>query len=97
MRAGKYQYLFATYQLAKLGLDIPRLNKLVLITPHRGKTTIQQAVGRIMRPFEGKPQPVVYDIYDSRVKHLVYWARERVRVYKRLGCEINGGPVVRKW
>ena len=97
MRAGKYQYLFATYQLAKLGLDIPRLNKLVLITPHRGKTTIQQAVGRIMRPFEGKSQPVVYDIYDSRVPQLVHWARERVRVYKRLGCRVSGGPVVRKW
>jgi superfamily II DNA or RNA helicase len=40
MRAGKYQYLFATYQLAKLGLDIPRLNKLVLVTPKRDKTSI---------------------------------------------------------
>lgn len=97
MRTGKYQFLFATYQLAKLGLDIPRLNKLVLITPHRDKTTIQQAVGRIMRPFEGKGQPVVYDIYDSKVKQLVYWARERVRVYKQLGCDIVGGPKVRKW
>lgn len=97
MRTGKYQFLFATYQLAKLGLDIPRLNKLVLITPHRDKTTIQQAVGRIMRPFEGKGQPVVYDIYDSKVKQLVYWARERVRVYKQLGCQVDGGPTVRKW
>ncbi len=97
MRAGKYQFLFATYALAKLGLDIPRLSRLVLITPHRDKTTIQQAVGRIMRPYEGKSQPVVYDIYDSRVPQLVHWARERVRVYKRLGCRVSGGPVVRKW
>jgi superfamily II DNA or RNA helicase len=97
MRAGKYQYLFATYALAKLGLDIPRLNKLVLITPHKDKTTIQQAVGRIMRPFEGKTQPVVYDIYDSKVKQLVYWARERKRQYLRLKCQVDGGPVVRKW
>lgn len=97
MRAGKYLFLFATYALAKLGLDIPRLNKLVLITPHKDKTSIQQAVGRIMRPFEGKPQPIVYDIYDSRVPQLIYWARERVRVYKRLGCQVDGGPTVRKW
>jgi hypothetical protein len=50
-----------------------------------------------MRPFEGKVQPIVYDIYDSRVPTLVNWARERVRVYKRLGCRVDGGPVVRKW
>jgi superfamily II DNA or RNA helicase len=97
MRGGKYQYLFATYALAKLGLDIPRLNRLVLVTPHRDKTSIQQAVGRIMRPFEGKVQPIVYDIYDSRVPTLVHWARERKKVYKRLGCRVDGGPVVRKW
>jgi superfamily II DNA or RNA helicase len=97
MRGGKYQFLFATYALAKLGLDIPRLNKLVLATPHRDKTSVQQAVGRIMRPFDGKQQPIVYDIYDSKVPQLVNWARERVRVYKRLGCLVEGGPVVRKW
>lgn len=95
MREGRYQYLFATYQLAKLGLDIPRLNKLVLATPKRDKTSIQQAVGRIMRPFEGKGQPVVYDIYDSNITQLRYWARDRVRVYQNLGCQINGGPKVR--
>lgn len=97
MRAGKYQFLFATYQLAKLGLDIPRLDRLILITPHRDKTSIQQAVGRIMRPYEGKSQPVVYDIYDSKVRQMVFWARERVRVYRQLGCEVVGGPKVRRW
>jgi superfamily II DNA or RNA helicase len=95
MRAGRYQYLFATYQLAKLGLDIPRLNKLVLATPHKDKTTIQQAVGRVMRPFEGKQQPVVYDIWDSKVSACQKWARERVKVYLGLGCTISGGPKVR--
>lgn len=97
MRAGKYQFLFATYQLAKLGLDIPRLDRLILITPHRDKTSIQQAVGRIMRPYEGKSQPVVYDIYDSKVRQMVFWARERKKVYLKLGCQVIGGPKVRRW
>lgn len=96
MRAGRYQYLFATYALAKLGLDIPRLNKLVLLTPHKDRTSIQQAVGRVMRPFEGKTQPVVYDIWDSKVATCKNWARERVRVYRSLGCAVEGGPKVRK-
>ena len=97
MRDGEYQYLFATYQLAKLGLDIPRLNRLILATPKRDKTSIQQAVGRIMRPFEGKGTPVVYDVYDKGINQLRYWARDRVRVYKSLGCEVIGGPKIRKY
>jgi len=96
MRAGRAHFLFATYQLAKLGLDIPRLNKLVLATPVKDRTSIQQSVGRIMRPFEGKRQPIVYDIYDEKMPMLRNWARERVRVYKDLGCNIIGGPRVRK-
>jgi superfamily II DNA or RNA helicase len=96
MQLGRYQYLFATYQLAKLGLDIPRLNKLVLATPKRDKTSIQQAAGRIMRPFDGKPQPVIYDVWDRGVPQLKFWARDRAKVYKGLGCEVIGGPVVRK-
>jgi superfamily II DNA or RNA helicase len=96
MREGRAQFLFATYQLAKLGLDIPRLNRLVLATPVKDKTSIQQAVGRIMRPFEGKGTPVVFDIWDKSIKQMQFWARERIRMYRNLGCSIDGGPKVRK-
>ena len=96
MREGRLSMLFASYQLAKLGLDIPRLSRLILATPKRDKTSIQQAAGRIMRPDPGKAKPIVYDIYDHQVKTLTYWARERVRVYHTLGAEITGGPRTRK-
>lgn len=95
MRSGRYHYLFATYQLAKLGLDIPILNKLVLATPKKDKTSIQQAVGRVMRPEEGKPQPVVYDLWDINVPQLKYWSYDRAKVYKALGCNVEGGPKTR--
>ena len=35
MRTGKKRYLFATYSLAKEGLDIPRLDRLYLTTPQK--------------------------------------------------------------
>lgn len=95
MRSGRYHYLFATYQLAKLGLDIPRLNVLVETTPKKDKTSIQQAVGRVMRPEEGKSQPVVYDLWDINVPQLKYWGYDRTKVYRALGCEIIGGPKTR--
>ena len=94
-RAGRYTYLFATYALAKEGLDIPRLNTLILLTPKKDRAIVQQSVGRIMRPFEGKKQPVVYDFWDSKVKKCVFWARERAKVYRDLGCVVEGGPRVR--
>lgn len=96
MSSGKFQFLFATYQLAKLGLDIPRLSVEFLITPKKDKTTIQQAAGRVMRPWEGKRVPRIYDVWDKNIPQMVQWARERVRVYRTLGAEIIGGPKVRK-
>lgn len=96
VRAGNYNYLFATYQLAKEGLDIPVLNKLVLATPKRDKITVQQALGRISRFFKGK-NPIVYDFYDKEVKTLCFWARDRMRVYQTLGCKVSGEmPKIRK-
>ena len=35
MRSGKKKYLFATYSLAKEGLDVPRLERLYLTTPQK--------------------------------------------------------------
>lgn len=65
VRDGKEKVLFATYGLAKEGLDIPRLDRLILASPHRDKATIIQAVGRIERKFENKTKPIVYDLVDD--------------------------------
>ena len=69
MREGKETLLFATYGLAKEGLDIPRLDRLILASPHRDKATIIQAVGRIERKFEGKTSALVYDLVDNTQFH----------------------------
>ena len=37
VREGKEKAIFATYGLAKEGLDIPRLDRLILASPHRDK------------------------------------------------------------
>lgn len=64
VREGLERVLFATYGLAKEGLDIPRLDRLILASPHRDKATVIQAVGRIERKFENKTEPIVYDLVD---------------------------------
>lgn len=65
MRTGENHFLFATYNLAKEGLDIQRLDRLFLLTPHSDYAVITQAIGRISRRYEGKGDPIVYDLVDN--------------------------------
>ena len=65
MKNGTKRYLFATYQLAKEGLDIPRLDRLFLTVPQSDYSVIVQSVGRIARTFEGKENPICYDYVDE--------------------------------
>lgn len=88
MRDGKENLLFATYGLAKEGLDIPRLDRLILASPHRDKATIIQSVGRVERKFEGKKTPIVYDIVDNTQFHQNMF-RSRKTIYKKNGNSIK--------
>ncbi len=84
MRDGKENLLFATYGLAKEGLDIPRLDRLILASPHRDKATIIQSVGRVERIFKGKNTPIVYDIVDKSQFHNNMF-KSRKTIYKKNG------------
>ena len=86
MRQGKLRYLFATYALAKEGLDIPRLNRLYLTTPQKDYAVVAQSVGRVARVFEGKTDPVVYDFVDEGFQYLVRSYKKRCTTYRKLGC-----------
>ena len=85
MRTGKRQFLFATYSLAKEGLDIPRLERLFLTTPQKDYAVITQSIGRIARTFDGKADPIVYDFVDD-VGYLVKSYKQRCTTYKKNNC-----------
>ena len=87
MRDGKENLLFATYGLAKEGLDIPRLDRLILASPHRDKATIIQSVGRVERKFEGKKTPLVYDVVDDTQFHNNMF-KSRKTIYRKNGNRI---------
>ena len=88
MRSGKKRFLFASYKLAKEGLDIPRLDRLHLATPQKDYAIIVQSVGRIARKFEGKGQPICYDYVDNfKMAENMYKAR--CRHYRKCRCK-NG-------
>jgi superfamily II DNA or RNA helicase len=85
MRTGAKKYLFATYSLAKEGLDVPRLERLFMVTPQKDYAVITQSIGRIARTYEGKADPIVFDFVDD-VGYLVKSYKKRCSTYRKNEC-----------
>jgi superfamily II DNA or RNA helicase len=84
-REGALPVLVAS-TVADEGLDVPRLDRIVLAYPGRAKGRLTQRLGRLMRPHPGKAAPVLYDVVDPHVPPLARQWRERKRIY----LEITG-------
>ena len=76
VRNGKAHVLVAS-NIADEGLDLPRLDTLIVALPFRAKGRAIQRIGRIMRPSPGKDLPVVVDLLDSKVSILRHQAKRR--------------------
>ena len=85
MRSGAKKYLFATYSLAKEGLDIPCLERLYMATPQKDYAVITQAIGRIARTSPGKADPICYDFVDD-IQYLAKAYKKRCTTYRKNGC-----------
>ena len=85
MRSKKKYIILATYQLAKEGLDVPCLDRLLLATPVKDYAIVVQSVGRIARVCEGKGAPVVYDYVDD-IGFLEGMWKKRCSHYRKDGC-----------
>ena len=92
MRSRKKKYLFATYSLAKEGLDIPCLERLYMATPQKDYAVITQSIGRIARTHEGKADPICYDFVDD-IGYLVKSYKKRCTTYKKNDCYFIGGDL----
>ena len=84
--AARRRVIFATYAMAKEGLDIATLSALVLATP---AGNVEQAVGRIRRPCAEKKKPVrLVDIVDE-FSVFAHMARKRLRFYESQKFEVD--------
>ena len=91
MRTGELRYLFASYSLAKEGLDIPRLDRLFLASPVKFSSVVIQSIGRIARTFDGKETPVCYDFVDEEIGFCRRAFKERCRHYRKEHAVIERG------
>lgn len=75
--------ILGTYKLASVGMDIPALNTLVMVSPRK---EIEQSVGRILRKQKSEAgfSPLIVDIIDN---HGVFKSQslERKKFYKQYG------------
>lgn len=84
---GEIDAIFATYQLAKEGLDVPNLRYVVFATPEKDETTVIQSVGRVGRKAKGKKCGTVIDFVDAFGKYKE-WASMRRGHYRKIDAEI---------
>lgn len=90
MRNRKINILFSTYQLAKEGLDIPCLDRLVFATPEKDYSVITQSIGRVSRKYKEKSVGVVFDLIDD-IEFYRKWFHKRRVIYKKNGYSIENG------
>ena len=70
----------------KKGIDIPRLDTLIIAAPIRDQ---EQLIGRINRELEGKKECLVIDVRFPEISYLNGQSRNRDKLYKKLGWKIE--------
>ena len=77
--------------IADEGLDIARLNVLIMAAPASFDGLIKQRMGRIIRKHPDKGDPVIYDIVDAQIPEMLGFWRKREKLYKSIDIEIREG------
>ena len=83
LERGAVSAVIAT-SLADEGLDVPSLDACVLATPCGNVGRVEQRIGRVLRPSDGKRRPVVLDLVDAFGPARGYW-RRRAKLYRERG------------
>lgn len=79
------QLIFATYGIFSEGIDVPRLDAGIDVTPRSDAT---QVIGRVRRPHEGKPDPFWVTILDENCNFSTRFFQKRSRDYRDTGATI---------
>lgn len=78
--------ILATYQMTAEATDIPQLDTLVMATP---KSDVRQIVGRILRAFPDKKEPVVFDLVDDSSNVFAGYWNSRQRWYRSVNAQVD--------
>lgn len=93
---GSLRCILAT-QLADEALDVPRLNRVLLIHPGKHEGRIIQQIGRAIRQHPTKGDAVIYDFIDTRVGVLKRQWSLRKQTYKKNDIDVRSSGVLSWW
>jgi superfamily II DNA or RNA helicase len=85
---GEVQILLGTQSIFSEGISVNRLSCLILATPVSNTPLLTQLIGRVIRNFEGKKDPVIVDI-NLKGKTAERQAQVRLGHYMKEGYRIN--------
>ena len=85
----KKRVIFATSQIFTEGLDIPRLDTLIVLDQFADKTKLEQMIGRILRHHDEKKQPKVVFFVDEDFELQKWLSNKRKKIYNSLGFEFE--------
>lgn len=86
------QVIVGTYSMAAEGLDIPKLNTLLMATP---KGDVRQTVGRILRGSGSEVSPKIVDIVDQWGP-LIAQAKRRDAFYRSCGFDTGSTCIINR-
>jgi superfamily II DNA or RNA helicase len=61
----EFSAIFGTTSMLSVGVDIPMVDTLVIACDMSGKVLTTQSVGRALRSFRNKKQPIIIDFHDG--------------------------------
>lgn len=83
-----FKVILGTYSMLSTGVDVPALDTLIFAGDVKESLLVKQSAGRIMRLFEGKKQPKIFDLDDNLNPILHRQYQKRKAFYKKSGWEI---------
>ena len=86
---GEITVLITIFELLGEGFDVRKLDRGFLVLPFRERARVEQAVGRIQRPAEGKTDAILYDYVDENVGILKNQFVNRSFTYRGLGMKVR--------
>lgn len=96
LKSGKQDFgiLIGTTSLLSVGTDVPSLDVLILACEMRAESLLVQSSGRVLRLFEGKPQPIIVDMMERHQDNAFFYNQYKTR--KKIYLE-NDWEVCEPW
>jgi len=84
--AAACRVVLATVQMGGRGVDCPWWDAAVAATPG---ADVEQMIGRVLRQYPDKPEPIIFDMVDEDSPILSNFAKNRVAHYEKIGAEVK--------